>query len=99
MHALDVPEQDPRVGVTLVFAAAALVLALSTPQIAEAPTGPLVAGPSAFVERVLDWRPQSPPPWGDADQAAAEDTDAVAGRSAADRDRRSSTAIRTRPQR
>lgn len=99
VHAVNTLEQDPRSGVTLLVAVTALFFAVSTPQVVEAPAGnALAGGPQAIVERVMEWRPQSPPPWGDMDQAASDDVEPAAGPAAegGPRDRASSDSLRSR---
>jgi hypothetical protein len=86
---------------TALMAATALWLAVSMPEVSDSSTSNWADGPAALVERIAEWRPQGPPPWGEADHATSEEIEPAETRSAvgADRTRRSSGDIRTRAQR
>lgn len=101
MRALRAFENDPRIGLTALMAATALWLAVAMPEATDSSTGTWSDGPAAMVERIAEWRPQGPPPWGEADHATSEDVEPAPIRSAdgADRVRRTSGDIRSRPRR
>jgi len=86
---------------TALMAATALWLTVAMPEVTDSSTDTWAHGPAAMVERIAEWRPQGPPPWGEADHATSEELDPTGTRSAdgADRTRRTSGDIRTRAQR
>ena len=83
----------------LLMAATVLVLVTHPPHIPEFSTGAFAGGNATTTEHVMEWRPQGPPPWGDADQLSpdevTEESSVVAG---GERGREDMGSSRSRPE-
>ena len=73
----DAPEGGAAAGLGLLVLATALVLALSGPQMLDSGNELLSGARPAIVDRVMEWRPQGPPPWVDADQLTPDEVEEV----------------------
>ncbi len=95
-----VSERDPRLGLGLLSVVTGVVLVLNPPMIPEFSTTSYTTLQPTTTQHVMEWRPQGPPPWGDADQFTPEEVDeapaAVASGSA---ERTSGSEARARPER
>ena len=101
MSVFDLSSGDPRIGLTALVGATALAMAVSGPQVNDSSAGVLAGGPAAMVEQVTQWRPQAPPPWGEADHSTMDEVDdrPVGSPDLADRDNRGGGELRSRPER
>ncbi len=102
MSAFDISNGDPRVGLTALVAATAIVMAVSIPEPTDSTSSDvLTGGPGALFEQVAQWRPQAPPPWGEADHSTMDEVDdrPVGSPALADRDTRGGAERRTRVER
>ncbi len=99
-QAYPVPSLDPRFGLGMVAAIAALLLLTNPPKLPDPSTMSLTAMQGSIMETVGEWRPHGPPPWMDADQFTPEEVEELPHIAAAgDGDRGNRGDARARPER
>jgi hypothetical protein len=91
--------RNPQFGLGLLVMATGLVLTLQNPAAVESASRLLSELDLPSPAHVLEWRPDSPPPWVDGDQMLAEETEELPMATAVNRDAEPALDPRERPQR
>ncbi|MCC5857181.1 MAG: hypothetical protein JJT90_03430 [Ectothiorhodospiraceae bacterium] len=68
-------DEDPRLLMSLIGGVAAVMLLIGTLHLQETHGGLQAGSQSPIFERVMEWRPQGPPPAFDADQLTPEEVE------------------------
>lgn len=90
---------DPSLGLGVLVLATGLVLTLQNPNAVDSASRLLSELDLPSPALVLEWRPDSPPPWVDGDQMLMDDVEEVPAITAANRDAEPVTDPRERPRR